>query len=183
MRNYIAIVFKNEDKAYQGLRALWRLDAEAEITVHGATVAHRDWLGHFHIEQAETYPGLATAAGVGIGALLGALAGPAGAAVGAGGGAAIGAAAGGAAGALTDIGRAATRDEARDETRLVVGNGEYAVIADVSETWPSSINNRMRDLGGVVYRRSRDDVEADAWFGPSYVYPYDYYLYPYDYRP
>jgi uncharacterized membrane protein len=178
MRNYIAVVFKNQSKADEGLRALWDLDARADITVHGTTIVHRDWLGHFHIQGEESYPGLATALGVGIGALLGALAGPAGAAVGAGGGAAIGAGVGGAGGLLVDTERAVTHEEAREETRLVVGDGEYAVIADVSEAWTSAIDSRMKQLGGLIYRRARSAVSDDAWFGPYPYYPYDYYLWP-----
>ena len=83
MRNYIAVVFNDTGKAYEGLHALWQLDGEMEVTVHGAAVVHRDNLGQFQVDTKETHPGLATAVGVGIGALLGALAGPAGAAVGA----------------------------------------------------------------------------------------------------
>jgi len=183
MRNYVAVVCKDESKAYEALHALWRLDSASEVTVHGTTIVHRDWLGHFHIEAKETYPALATAIGVGIGALLGALAGPAGAAIGAGGGAAVGAAAGGMIGGIADIDRADTREAAREKTRLVVREGEYAVIADVSEPWTSPINTQMNKLGAIVYRRSREEIENEGWYGFPYDY-YGYYLDPYEYpRP
>ena len=42
MHNYIAVVFDNTSKAYEGLHALWQLDDAAEITVHGSAVVHRD---------------------------------------------------------------------------------------------------------------------------------------------
>src|SRR5260370_12584214 len=74
------------------LHALWQLDDAAEVTVHGTAVVHRDALGNYQVDTKETHPALATAVGVGVGALLGLLAGPAGAPVRAGGGAAIGAA-------------------------------------------------------------------------------------------
>src|SRR5258707_1018615 len=99
MRNYIAIVFDDTSKAYEGLHALWQLDNEGAITVHGTTVVHRNDWGEFQVDSKDTHPALATAVGVGIGALLGALAGPAGAAIGAARGAAVGAASGGAVGA------------------------------------------------------------------------------------
>jgi hypothetical protein len=51
MRNYIAMVFKNESKAHEGLRELWDLDARTDITLHGTKTVHRDWLGHFHVED------------------------------------------------------------------------------------------------------------------------------------
>src|SRR6267154_489010 len=115
MRNYIAVVFDDTSKAYEGLHALWQMDDEGAITVHGTTVVHRNDWGGYQVDSKDTHPALATAVGVGIGALLGALAGPAGAAIGAARGAAIGAAAGGAVGLTTDLIRADTRDQATDE--------------------------------------------------------------------
>src|SRR5271165_3975744 len=112
MHNYIAVIFKDTRRAYKGLHALWRLDAEGIITVHGTTVVHRDESGEFQVDTKETHPALATAVGVGVGALLGALAGPAGAAIGASGGAALGAATGGVAGFGADLSRADTRRQA-----------------------------------------------------------------------
>ena len=52
----------------------------------------------------------------------------------------------------------------------------------MSEDWTSPIDTRMKELGGVVYRRARSEVEDDSWYD-SYLYPYDYYLYPYEYVP
>src|SRR5258708_38762612 len=89
MQNYMALIFNDTGKVYKALHALWQMDGEGDITVHGATVVHRNNWGEFQVDTKETEPAMATAFGVGIGALLGALAGPAGAAVGAGGGAGI----------------------------------------------------------------------------------------------
>ena len=183
MRNYVAVVFNDRSKAYEGLHALWQLDDQAEVTVHGAAVVHRDDLGQFQVDTKETQPALATAVGVGLGALLGALAGPAGAAVGAAGGAAIGAATGGMVGVAADLSRADTRQQAAAETGFVLSAGQSAVIADVSEDWTSSIDTQMRKLGGTVYRRDKSAVQDDKWFDDGYLYPYDYYLYPYEYVP
>ena len=181
MHNYVAVVFDDTSKAYEGLHALWQLDDAAEVTVHGTAVVHRDALGNFQVDTKETHPALATAVGVGVGALLGLLAGPAGAAAGAAGGAAIGAATGGVVGATADLVRADNRDQAATETRFVLGAGQSAVIADVSEDWTSPIDTRMRALGGTVYRRAKDDVADDVWFDDDYFYPS--YLYPYEYIP
>ena len=181
MRNYVAVVFNGPGTAYEGLRALWELDRAFEITVHGTAVVHRDELGQFQVDTKETHPALATAVGVGIGALLGALAGPAGAAAGAAaGGAVLGATTGGIIGLAADAGRADTRQEAADETGFVLGVGQSAVIADVSEDSTATINARMRKLGGTVYRRAVSDVKDEAWFDE---YEPSYYLYPYDYMP
>jgi uncharacterized membrane protein len=183
MHNYIAVVFDGTSRAYDGLHALWQLDDEGIVTVHGATVVHRNDWGEFQVDSKETHPALATAVGVGLGALLGCLAGPAGAAVGAGGGAVIGAAVGGVVGGTTDLVRADTRDQARHETRFVLDAGQSAVIADVSEDSTLAIDSRMRSLGGIVHRRSWSAVHDDAWFDDGDFYPYDYYLYPYEYVP
>ena len=178
MHNYIAMIFNDTGKAYKALHALWQLDGEGEITVHGATVVHRNAWGEFQVDTKETQPAMATAVGVGVGALLGALAGPAGAAVGAAGGAAIGAAAGGAVGITTDLVRADARDQATDETAFVLDAGQSAVIADVSEDSTLPIDSRMRELGGVVRRRAFSTLQDDSWFGEyipsSYLYPYEY---------
>jgi uncharacterized membrane protein len=182
MRNYIAVVFDDTAKAYEGLHALWELDDDAEITVHGAGVVHRDNLGQFQVDTKDTHPALATATGVGIGALLGALAGPAGAAVGAAGGAAIGAATGGTVGLAVDASRSDTRQQAAIETGFALADGQSAVIADVSEDWATPVDSKMRGLGGTVYRRAKGDVEDDVWFDGD-LYPYNYYLYPYEYIP
>ena len=174
MHNYIAVVFDNEGSAYEGLHALWQMDDAADITVHGTSVVHRNDWGRFEVDTKETHPAVATAVGVGIGALLGALAGPAGAAVGAAGGAAIGAATGGAVGITTDLVRADTRDQAGYESSFVIDAGQSAVIADVSEDSIFLVDERMRSLGGIVYRRAASDLRDDEWFDPDYLYPYEY---------
>lgn len=181
MRNFVSVVFDSSAKAYDGQHALWNLDREGTITVHGAAVVHRDSLGRLCVDTDQTDPPLATAIGAGVGALLGALAGPAGAAVGAGGGAAIGAGVGATAGLIADVDRADVESEAGFETGLVLRPGQHAVIADVSEDWTTPINEQMKRLGGTVYRRSRDAVRDESWSGPHY--PYYNYLYPYEYRP
>src|SRR5271165_76402 len=178
MHNYVAVIFNDTAKAYKGLHALWQLDQDDDITVHGSTVVHRDDTGFFQVDTKETHPALATAVGVGVGALLGALAGPAGAAIGAAGGAGIGAAAGAAVGIGADLGRADTRDQAADETAFVLAAGKSAVIADVSEDSISAIDTRMRELGGTVRRRAWSTLQDDIWFGDympgSYLLPYEY---------
>ena len=165
MRNYMAVVFDDMNKAYEGLHRLWALDGEGMISVHGTAVVHRTDSGQYQVDTKETHPALATAVGVGIGALLGAVAGPAGAAIGAAKGAGIGAATGAAVGSGADLFRADTRDQASFETAYLLRAGQSAVIADVSEDSTALIDARMRDLGGTVHRRSRSGLNDDAGFG------------------
>lgn len=177
MRNYIAVVFRDKSKAYEALHGLWQLDQVGDITVHGTTVVHRDAFGQIQVDTKETHPALATAVGVGVGALLGLFAGPVGIAVGAAAGAGLGAAAGGIVGGLADLGRADTRDNALADAAFVLGMGESAVIADVTEDWKSPVDNLALRLDGSVYRRAKSLVRND---GP---YFYDNYFYPYEYIP
>ena len=182
MRNFVAVVFDDKAKATAGLHAVWQLDFDGEITVHGTTVVHRDAHGRIAVDTKDTHPVFATAVGVGIGALLGAFAGPAGVAVGIAGGAAIGAATGAVIGGAVDMDRSDTRARAQVETGFVLGRGEAAVIADVSEDWEQHLDARMRELGGAVYRRSSAALHHDENPGNDSS-PYSDYLYPYAYVP
>jgi uncharacterized membrane protein len=173
MRNFVTVVFDDRGKAYQGLHALWQFDDVGDITVHGTAVVHRDDWGRFEVDTKETHPVFASAVGVGIGALLGALAGPV--------GAAVGAAAGAALGGSIDLDRSDAREAAADDAGLVIGRGQSAVIADVSEDWNETIGERMRSIGGIVHRRSKSSLEAEAL--DRGFYPYQDYLYPYEYVP
>jgi hypothetical protein len=67
MRNYVAVVFNDTSKAYEGLHEMWQLDDEGSITVHGTTVVHRNDWGEYQVDAKDTHPGLATAVGVGVG--------------------------------------------------------------------------------------------------------------------
>lgn len=183
MDNYIAIVFDDDTKAYDGLHALWKLDDSGDITVHGAAVVHRDDSGYVDVATKQTDPGVRTALGVAIGALLGALAGPLGSAAGAaaataasvGTAAGIGAAAGGAVGLTADAVKSGQHDQAEYETGFVLPRGKAAVIAEVSEDWTTPVDTMAQRMGGTVYRRAKSDINSDYWNDESdYLYPYDY---------
>jgi uncharacterized membrane protein len=189
MRNYVAVTFDSSAKAYDGQHALWELDGEESVTVHGSAVVHRDSMGQLVVDTDDTTPpGLATALGAGVGALLGAIAGPVGSAIGiagasavtAGAGAAVGAGLGGSGGLIADVVRDDSQSQAGFETGFVLLPGQHAVIADVSEDWTTPIDTKMQRLGGNVFRRSRDAVNSDA---DTYPYSWDGNLYPYEYRP
>ena len=187
MDNYVAIVFNSDEKADEGLHALWNLDANEDITVHGAAVVHRDQFGHVEVATKNDDPGLRTIVGAGLGALLGALAGPVGSAMGiagasaiaAGSAAGIGAAAGGITGLTADAVKAGEHEEAAFESGFVMNPGQSAVLAEVSEDWTTPIDTAMQRLGGVVYRRSKSGIRDSSFFGDDY----SDYLYPYDYDP
>jgi uncharacterized membrane protein len=182
MDNYVALVFDNDSKAFEGLHALWTLDAKGDVTVHGAAVLHRDPNGYIEVATKQTEPGVRTVLGIAVGALLGALAGPIGAASGAaiatGTAAGVGAAAGGAVGMTADAVKASEHDQAAFETRFVLPKGKSAVVAEVSEDWTAPIDTKTKELGGVVYRRSKSSIRNDQW-----DWDYSDNLYASDYEP
>jgi uncharacterized membrane protein len=189
MRNFVTAIFDSASKAYDAQRALWNLDGESSVTVLGTGIAHRDSIGQLIVDSDESLPPfLASAIGAGIGALLGAIAGPAGAAagiagasaLGSGTGAAIGMGVGATGGLVGDVLREGVEEQAGYETTFALRNGEYALIADVSEDWTTPVDTEIGRFGGRIYRRPRSEVAEDA---ERYPYAWDGYLYPYEYRP
>ena len=187
MDKYISIVFNSDEQASEGLHALWKLDKAGEITVHGATVVHRDFLGQVDVSTKKSNVGVRTAIGVGVGAILGALAGPIGVAAGAGaalaaaGGAGavtgIGAALGGVAGITGDTIKADEHDEASYDSSFDLRSGQAAVVAEVSEDYKGFVDRAMREFGGTITRRDLKAVREDSIWSGQYLYPYDYYPY------
>lgn len=160
MNNYIAIVFSSEHKAQEGLHALWHLDDEAKITVHGAAIVKRDDAGRINVAHKYTDFGKDTAIGIGVGALLGLLAGAA-------------------VGVTADAVNEDEREYAAYDALFSLKNGEFAVLAEVSEDWSEYIDDEMDIRGGQVYRVNKSAM-TDSAFGPDY---YGYHLYPYYYEP
>ena len=150
MENYAAAIFDSDEKAFDALDALWKLNRTGDITVHGAAVIHRPTSGKATVALKRTAPGLRTALGAALGALLGALAGPT--------GVAAGAYAGGVAGLGGDVATGGEHLEAADEVEAALRPGQAAVIAEVSEDETSLLDPTMHALGGRVYRRSREEL-------------------------
>jgi hypothetical protein len=140
--NYLAIVFSADEKAFEGLHALWALDEAGDITVHGAAVIHRDRFGRVDVAAKDSDTGLRAVVSVGLGVLLGALARPKGLAA-----------------------------------SLAMMPGHAAVMAEISEDRTMPIDFAMAARGGVVYRRSKNEVCDASLCGDEfadYLYPYDY---------
>lgn len=145
MDNYVAIVFDSDAKAYDGLHALWKLDADGDVTVHGAAVIHRDASGVIDVATKETEPGVRTAVGIGIGVLLGALAGP------------IGAAGGGAAGLTLPRGKSAVIAEVSEDWTTPIDTMAQRLGGTVYRRGKGDIRN-----------------DAWDWDYSDSLYPYDY---------
>ena len=187
MSNYVAMVFKNNTKAHDALKMIWKMDDAGDLTVHSAAIVRRDSHGLIDVASKYTDAGLRTAIGVGVGVVLGALAGPVGVAAGVAGAAAltagtavgVGAVAGGAIGLTADAIKSEDRTEEDIAEFYSLHHGECAVVADVSEDWPEKLDEVIKMMGGVVHRK----FDASNYLGDFARPYYNDFMYPYYYVP
>jgi uncharacterized membrane protein len=162
MEKLIVIVFDNEPKAQEGLKALLELNWEGEISVYEARIVAKEAGGGVRLinyRDMLTLP--AVAGGTGVGALVGLLGGVPGVVVGATAGALIGAI-----GDAVDLG---VTYEFVDDVTAAMTPGKVAVIADIVEEWVTALDTRMEGMGGLVFRRpyplektTQDDLDVAA---------------------
>lgn len=88
-----------------------------------------------------------------MGGIAGIVGGPAGSAVGASLGAYVG--------LLADWAHAGIDLKFLDDTGKTLGVGKAAVLAEIEESWTSLLEPRLRQQGGLVFRRFRTDVADD----------------------
>ena len=154
MERLLSVVFNDEAKAYEGLRALNQLNDEGSLTAYAAQVIQKDSSGKISAKQTEGNFPLQTAKGLWLGSLIGLLGGPV--------GLGIGAAVGSSAGALGDLNIAGFNADYVNEVSKALTPGKVAVVADVDEDWVTPVDTRMESLGGVVFRTARGQFEADV---------------------
>jgi uncharacterized membrane protein len=154
MERLLAVVFNDEAKAYEGVRALKQLDDEGSITAYAAQVIQKNADGKVSVKQTEGNFPLQTAKGLWIGSLIGLLGGPA--------GVALGAAAGTSAGAIGDLNIADVNADFVEEVSSALAPGTYAVVVDASEEWVTPVDSRMEALGGLVFRTQRKQFEEES---------------------
>ncbi len=153
MERLLSVVFNDEAKAYEGLRALNQLNDEGSLIVYAAQVIQKDSSGKISTKQTEGNFPLQTAKGLWLGSLIGLLGGPV--------GLGIGAAVGSSAGALGDLNIAGFNADYVNEVTKALTPGKVAVVVDVDEDWVTPVDTRMESLGGVVFRTARRQFEAD----------------------
>lgn len=153
MSKMMVVVFDDEAKAYEATRAMRELHREGSITVYGAAVIARDADGKLTMKDEVDEGPIGTAVGMLTGGLIGLLAGPQ--------GMVIGAAAGGMMGATADLINLGVGTEFLNDVAAQLAPGKVALVGEVSETWVTPVDSRMEALGGMVYRRFRDDVEDE----------------------
>jgi uncharacterized membrane protein len=155
MNKMLVVVFGNESRAYEGVKALRELHNEASLTVYATAVIAKDAKGNVSVKQTADQGPIDTVLGLTTGSLIGLLGGPV--------GLAAGAAAGTMAGSLFDLARVGVGEDFLVEVSQNLSPGKTAVVAEVDEEWVTPLDTRMDKLGGVVFRRTRGEF-VDAQF-------------------
>ena len=153
MSKFVVVVFPDEAKAYEGLRALKELDAEDSLTVYAGAVIAKDADGTVAVKERHSRRPFGVAVGTVLGGLIGLIGGPPVAALGAAGGALMG----GWRYAL-DLG---VDLDFLDELSRALTPGKSAIVAEIEEEWVTPLDSRMEAVGGTVLRAWRDDLEDE----------------------
>jgi uncharacterized membrane protein len=150
MDKYLVVGFDNELKAYEGSRALQDLQDEGSINLYAKVVIVRDASGKVTVKQEGDMGPVGTAVGLLTGSLVGLIGGPV--------GVAVGATAGMFGGLLYDTAELGVSEDFLAEVADYLQPGKAAVVAEVWEEWMLPVDTRMEALGGIVFRRSRNEV-------------------------
>ena len=153
MEKMLVVVFESENKAFQGTRALADLDLEGNIAVHAEAVIQKNQDGTVSMKQAEDDFPVRTLGGTAIGSLIGLLGGPI--------GFGIGAAVGATTGMVADVYVAGVDEDFLADVAATLTSGKVAVVADISEEWVTPVDARMEAIGGIVFRKVKQDYEAE----------------------
>lgn len=151
MDRMLVVVFDNEEKAYQGQRALLQLDGEGSIGVYAYAVLAKHADGTATVKQGDDAGPIGTLLGTSLGSLIGILGGPAGVAI----GASLGVLSGGA----FDLNNARIGDDFIDDVTKSLSATKVAVVAEIEEDWTTPLDTRMEAIGGTVFRRALADVK------------------------
>jgi uncharacterized membrane protein len=150
MDRMLVVVFDNENKAYEGTRALQQLDRDGSIAVYAAAVLVKNADGTTAVKQGDDAAPWGTLTGTAVGSLIGILGGPVGVAVGAASGALLG--------AIPDLENSRVSSDFLDDVAKTLTPGKVAVVAEIDEDWTTPVDTRMEALGGYVFRRSVAEV-------------------------
>jgi len=150
MSKFVVVVFPDEAKANEGVRALEQLHAEGSLAVYAGALIVKDADGKVSVKEWRGKPPIGAALGTVLGGLVGLIGGPPVAAL---------AAAGGAlAGGWRDVLDLGVDLEFLDEVSKELTPGRSAIAAEIEEDWVTPLDSRMEAIGGVVLRAWRDDL-------------------------
>jgi uncharacterized membrane protein len=153
MNKMLVVVFDYENKAFEGLSALKQLHKEGEITLYATAVVSKDQRGDVEVNTESDQGPIGTTTGLVAGSLLGLIGGPV--------GIAVGALTGTMAGLIFDVSSDDINVVFADEVARALTNGKFAVVAEIDEVWTVPVDTRLEALGGMVFRRLRDEVADD----------------------
>ena len=154
MDRMLVVVFDNENKAYEGKKALTRLDDEGSINLYAYAVLAKRADGTVSVKQGDDVGPIGTLVGTSVGALIGVLGGPA--------GLVAGVTAGAAGGSIFDLHNVRIGQDFIDDVSKALSPSKVAVVAQVDEEWTTPVDTRMEALGGTVYRRALSEVTDTA---------------------
>jgi uncharacterized membrane protein len=150
----IAVAFEDDSNAYNALTLLKELDTQQRVGVReAAVVVRRDDGQVVEKDQISSAFLEGTASGGLIGLLLGIIGGPFGMLIGGTGGLMLG--------SLLDLDDIEDTESALGAISKSVQPGRTAVLAVVTEQSPEVVDTAMSGLGGTVFRRPLDEVEAE----------------------
>ncbi len=149
MDRMIVVVFGNEKKAYEGLRAFKELHEEGSLSLYDTAVIVKDAKGGIGVKQTADRGHIGAGVGLATGSLIGLLGGPIGLVIGAGVGAFSG--------SLYDMAQLGVGTDFLDEVSKYLSPGKVALVAEVEEGWVTPLDTRMEALGGTVFRRARSE--------------------------
>jgi len=153
MDKIVAVVFKDEKTAYQGVRAFSEMNSEGSLDVALVCVIKKASDGTVSTKEvADDFP-IGTLAGTALGTVVGVLGGPV--------GLAVGATTGAFAGLVGDLYNVGVDEYFVSDVATALTPGKCAVIAEVEEEWVTPLDTRMEALGGVVYRTVKSVVQED----------------------
>ena len=153
MEEIVVVVFESELKAIEAFKVLRRLDHQNLITVYEAQVISKGSGGAVRVVESKDAWSFPLIGGTTIlGALVGLFGGPL--------GVAAGASLGGVIGSLGDLKEQGVVEEFVHDVKLALAPDKSALIADLEE-WVQCLDEKMAQLGGVMFRRIRDAVEEE----------------------
>ncbi len=153
MNKMLVGVFEHEAAAFEGLSAMKDLHRDGDITLYSSVVIAKDKNGRIEVKQAADSGPVGTAVGLLTGSLIGIFGGPA--------GMAVGASLGSLAGLIFDLNKSGVDMTFLDDVSKILTAGKVAILADVEESWTTSVDTRLHALGGIVFRRLRGEIVED----------------------
>ncbi|HVO91531.1 MAG TPA: DUF1269 domain-containing protein [Terriglobales bacterium] len=153
MNELLVAVFDSEDAAVKGMHTLSDLHQEGDISLYASALIVKGRDGNISVKQQSGERPLGFALGLLTGGIVGLLGGPA--------GSAVGASLGGYIGLLADWARTGIDLKFLDDVGKTLSIGKAAVLAEIEESWASLLEPRLREEGGIVFRRFRTDVVED----------------------